>query len=130
VAYRTSLSEGTEVFHGNLRERWRRNDPEVLEAMMLWASYAEQGRDCLLNGDYSRLNELVDANFDLRASLFRIDPGNLDMVGAARKAGASANFAGSGGAIVGTYTDEDMFQRLAGNLKPLGVVAIRPKIAL
>ena len=115
VAYRTSLSEGTEVFHGNLRERWRRNDPEVLEAMMLWASYAEQGRDCLLNGDYTRLNELVDANFDLRASLFRIDPGNLDMVKAARQAGASANFAGSGGAIVGTYTDEDMFQRLTGN---------------
>jgi len=130
VAYRTSLSEGTEVFHGNLRERWRRNDPEVLEAMMLWASYAEQGRDCLLNGDYRRLNELVDANFDLRSSLFQIDPGNLDMVVAARKAGASANFAGSGGAIVGTYTDENMFQRLTAHLKPLGVAAIRPKIAL
>ncbi len=130
VAYRTSLSEGTEVFHGNLRERWRRNDPEVLEAMMLWASYAEQGRDCLLNGDYRRLNELVDANFDLRSSLFQIDPGNLDMVVAARKAGASANFAGSGGAIVGTYTDENMFQRLTAHLKLLGVAAIRPKIAL
>ena len=130
VAYRTSLSEGTEVFHGNLRERWRRNDPEVLEAMMLWASYAEQGRDCLLHRDYKRLNELVDANFDLRAKLFRIDAGNLDMVTAARKAGASANFAGSGGAIVGTYTDEDMFQRLVEHLKPLGVAAFRPKIVL
>jgi glucuronokinase len=129
VAYRTSLSEGTEVFHGNLRERWRRNDPEVLEAMMLWASYAEQGRDCLLNGDFKRLDELVDANFDLRARLFRIDRGNLDMVQAARQAGATANFAGSGGAIVGTYADPDMFQRLTGYLKPLGVVAIRPKIA-
>ena len=104
--------------------------PEVLEAMMLWASYAEQGRDCLLNGDYRRLNELVDANFDLRSSLFQIDPGNLDMVVAARKAGASANFAGSGGAIVGTYTDENMFQRLTAHLKLLGVAAIRPKIAL
>ena len=48
VAYRTSLSEGTEVFHSDLRERWRRGDPEVVEAMMTWASYAEQGRDCLL----------------------------------------------------------------------------------
>ena len=109
VAYRTSLSEGTEIFHSNLRERWRRNDPEVMEAMMLWASYAEQGRDCLLNGDFKRLDELVDANFDLRARLFRIDRGNLDMMEAARRAGATANFAGSGGAIVGTYADPDMF---------------------
>jgi len=130
VAYRTSLSEGTEVFHSNLRERWRRNDPEVVEAMMLWASYAEQGRDCLLNGDFKRLDELVDANFDLRARLFRIDRGNLDMVEAARRAGATANFAGSGGAIVGTYADPDMFDRLTGYLKPLGVMAIRPKIAV
>jgi glucuronokinase len=130
VAYRTSLSEGTEVFHSNLRERWRRNDPEVVEAMMLWASYAEQGRDCLLNGDFKRLDELVDANFDLRAQLFRIDRGNLDMVEAARRAGATANFAGSGGAIVGTYADLDMFDRLTGYLKPLGVMAIRPKIAV
>src|SRR5215468_7185889 len=40
VACRTSLSEGTEVFHGNLRERWRRRDPEVVNAMRTWASYA------------------------------------------------------------------------------------------
>src|SRR3954465_9543067 len=32
VAARTSLSEGTEVFHNNLRERWVRGDPEVVEA--------------------------------------------------------------------------------------------------
>jgi glucuronokinase len=130
VAYRTSLGEGTEVFHGNLRERWRRNDPEVVEAMMLWASYAEQGRDCLLNGDYGRLNELVDANFDLRARIYRIDQGNMEMVRTARSAGATANFAGSGGAIVGTYVDEDMFRRLSEYLRPMGVRAIQPKIAV
>ena len=27
MAYRTSLSEGTEVFHNNVRERWRQGDP-------------------------------------------------------------------------------------------------------
>ena len=80
VACRTSLSEGTEVFHGNLRERWHRRDPEVVEAMTLWASYAEQGRECLLQRDYERLKELVNANFDLRARIYQIDPGNLDMV--------------------------------------------------
>jgi glucuronokinase len=130
VACRTSLSEGTEVFHGNLRERWRRGDPEVVGAMKTWASYAEQGRDCLLRRDYRRLEELIDANFDLRARIYQIDKGNLEMVQAARQAGATANFAGSGGAIVGTYADEDMLERLKERMKSIGVEVIRPKVVV
>ena len=129
VAYRTSLSEGTEVFHNNLRERWRRGDPEVVAAMQTWAGYAEEGRRCLLSGDHARIKELVNANFDLRAKIYQIDRGNLEMVHTARAAGATANFAGSGGAIVGTYEDEAMFQRLVDTLGPIGVGVIKPKIA-
>src|SRR5215471_1195372 len=77
VAYRTSLSEGTEVFHNNIRERWRQGDPVIVEAMRTWAGYAETGRAALLNRDHKRLNELIDANFDLRASIYQIDSGNL-----------------------------------------------------
>lgn len=128
VACRTSLSEGTEVFHGNLRERWHRRDPEVVEAMTLWASYAEQGRECLLQRDYERLNELVNANFDLRSRIYQIDSGNLEMVHTARKAGATSNFAGSGGAIVGTYEDEAMFARLTTLMKAIGVEVVKPRI--
>jgi glucuronokinase len=130
VAARTSLSEGTEVFHNNLRERWRNGDPEVLGAMRDWAGYAEEGRACLLRRDYRRLGELIDLNFDLRAQLFRIDPGNLEMVRMARRAGATANFAGSGGAIVGTYEDDAMFDRITELMRPLGVSVIRPKIVV
>jgi glucuronokinase len=130
VACRTSLSEGTEVFHGNLRERWRRGDPEVVTAMRTWASYAEQGRECLLRHDYRRLEELIDANFDLRARIYQIDKGNLEMVHAARQAGATANFAGSGGAIVGTYADGDMLERLRERMKSIGVEVIQPKIVV
>ena len=128
VACRTSLSEGTEVFHGNLLERWHRRDPEVVEAMTLWASYAEQGRECLLQRDYERLNELVNANFDLRSRIYQIDSGNLEMVHTARKAGATSNFAGSGGAIVGTYEDEPMFARLTAQMKAIGVDVLKPRI--
>ena len=128
VACRTSLSEGTEVFHGGLRERWNRGEPEVVEAMKTWASYAEQGRECLLRRDYGRLDELVNANFDLRARLCRLSEGNLEMALMARRAGATSNFAGSGGAIVGTYTDEDMFARLTALMKPLGVSVVKPKV--
>lgn len=128
VAARTSLSEGTEVFHSNLRERWRRGDPEVVDAMKTWASYAEEGRECLLLRDYTRLGRLIDANFDLRSRIFQIDRGNLELVHTARKAGATSNFAGSGGAIVGTYEDQAMFDRLTEQMRPLGVTVVKPKI--
>ena len=48
VAYRTTLSEGTEVFHNNVRERWRAGDPEIVDAMKTWGCYAEAGRRALL----------------------------------------------------------------------------------
>jgi glucuronokinase len=128
VAYRTSLSEGTEVFHNNLRERWRRGDPDVVGAMETWAGYAEQGRECLLRGDHGRLKELVNANFDLRAKIYQIDRGNLEMVHTARAVGATSNFAGSGGAVVGTYEDEAMFDRLVEGMKGAGVAVIKPRI--
>lgn len=128
VACRTSLGEGTEVFHSNIRERWRAGDPEVVEAMHTWADYAEQGRSALLAGDTAALNRLIDQNFDLRSRIYRIDSGNLEMVRAARAAGASANFAGSGGAIVGAYADEPMFERLVENMRRLGVMVLKPRI--
>jgi glucuronokinase len=128
VACRTSLSEGTEVFHSNLRERWRRGDADVVEAMQTWAGYAQEGKECLLRRDYQRLQELINANFDLRARIYQIDKGNLEMVNTARQVGATSNFAGSGGAIVGTYTDENMFARLTAAMKAIGVDVIKPKI--
>ena len=89
VAARTSLSEGTEVFHNNLRERWRRGDPEVVDAMRTWAGYAEEGTRLPPAPRLRRLGELIDANFDLRAKIYQIDRGNLEMVAAARQAGAT-----------------------------------------
>ena len=128
VAYRTSLSEGTEVFHNNIRERWRTGDPVIHAAMAEWASYAEQGRRALLEGDRAGLNRLIDANFDLRARLYQISEGNLEMIRYARAAGVSANFAGSGGAISGLFEDEAMFERLKSELGKIGVAVLRPQI--
>ncbi len=128
LAYRTSLSEGTEKFHNNIRERWRNGKPEVVNAMKTWASYAEQGRDALLKRDNATLDNLIDSNFDLRTTIYQIDKGNLEMIQTARKAGASANFAGSGGAIVGRFEDDRMFDRLVLDMKQLGVAVIRPKV--
>jgi glucuronokinase len=128
LAFRTSLSEGTEVFHNNVRERWNRGDPAVVSAMLRWAEIAAEGRCAILQSDYRRLGQLINENFDLRASIYKIDQGNLEMIHAARRAGASSNFAGSGGAIVGAYEDETMFQRLQAEMKPLNVAVVKPDI--
>lgn len=128
LAYRTSLSEGTEVFHNNIRERWRSGDPAVVDAMRTWAGYAEQGKRALLARDYATLDRLIDANFDLRSQIYQIGRGNLEMIELARSCGASANFAGSGGAIVGRYQGEEMFERLKQTLGKVGVAVIKPKV--
>ena len=51
------------------------------------------------------------------------------MVMTARKCGASAKFAGSGGAIVGTYADEAQFAQLKADLEAIGTVVLKPTIA-
>lgn len=128
VAYTTKLSEGTEVFHNDIRSRWENGDPEVRAAMRTWAGLAAETRDLLLAGRGDEIGPLLDANFDLRKKLYRISDGNLRMVEIARSVGASAKFTGSGGAIVGTYRDEAMFRDLAAALAPEGIGVIKPDI--
>lgn len=128
VAYRTSLSEGTEVFHNNIRSRFDDGDAAVVNAMKRWAAIAQEGRQAMLDRDQAALGRLINENFDLRSSLYRISAGNLEMVEAARSAGATAKFAGSGGAIVGTFDDDAHFERLRDSLANIGVAAIKPKL--
>lgn len=128
VAYRTSLSEGTEVFHNNIRDRWNRGEAPVVDAMNRWGEIAREGRQAILAGDHDRLSELINENFDLRGSIYKIDRGNLEMIEASRSVGASSHFAGSGGAISGLYKDEAMFQRLVEAMKPLGVAVLKPQV--
>ncbi|HVO99726.1 MAG TPA: hypothetical protein VMT15_16755 [Bryobacteraceae bacterium] len=128
VAYRTSLSEGTEVFHNNVRERWNAGDPAVRGAMAEWADYAERGRAALLAGDTETLGRLIDANFDLRAKIYNVGQGNLEMIQTARAVGATSNFSGSGGAVTGTFKDEQMFRELEKAYLSLGIRVIHPKV--
>ncbi len=128
VAYRTSLSEGTEVFHNNIRARYMGGDSSVVEAMQIWADIAEQGRKALVDGDTENLGRLVDANYDLRSRIYRISAGNREMVETARRAGATAKFAGSGGAIVGTYRDEAHLKTLTQELSGIGVAVVKPVV--
>jgi glucuronokinase len=130
IAYRSDLSEGTEVFHNNIRERFDRGDATVLSAMRFWASLTDKVKECLHQGKTDEMRTLLNANFDRRRKIYRISSGNIDMVEAARALGASAKFTGSGGAIVGIHEGEKMFNRLRKKLGQLNIKVIKPRIAI
>ncbi len=129
VVFDESLAEGSEVVHNNIRERWNQGDPEVLQAMKDFADYAQQVRDLLEAGRGDEIGPWLDRNFDRRRSIYPIDPRMLDMVERARRTGASAKFAGSGGAIVGVYEDEAMYRRIEEAFRDTSAVVFKPQVA-
>jgi glucuronokinase len=130
IAYRTDLSEGSEVFHNNIRDRFDRGDADVVNAMRYWSDLTDQGRAALERRDVHAFGELMNAGFDRRATLYKLSEGNLRMIAAARSVGASSAFTGSGGAIAGVLADDAMYRRLEIALAPLKVVLFRPQIAV
>jgi glucuronokinase len=128
VAHHETLGEPTEVFHDTIRERFNRGDQAVARAMRCFAELAASGRAALIARDGDRLAQLIDMNFDTRRSIYQLPHWQVDMVETARRCGASAKFAGSGGAILGTYGSETMFATVRDNLAAIGSRTIKPQI--
>jgi glucuronokinase len=129
VAYSEDAGEPTEVFHSNLRARYDQGEPAVVHAMQEFARLAQEARHVLVHGQPERLGRLINQNFDLRRSICRLPREHVQMIETARGVGASAKFAGSGGAIIGTYDDEAMFVQLVQELGRIGCRVIKPDIA-
>lgn len=128
VAFSAELSEPTEVVSGNLQLRYEQRERKVVKAMGQFAEMAAKSREALVAGDRKRLAKLLNDNFDLRKSITPLAPGHVRMVDVARSVGASAKFAGSGGAIIGTYEDESMFEELKAALARIPCHTIKPII--
>lgn len=128
LAYDAAASEPTEVFHNRIRERYDAGEPAVRQAMAKFAALAAQGREALLARDHGCFARLMDENFETRRSIYQLPKRQIRMVEEARATGASAKFAGSGGAIVGAYRDEEMFRRLQERLGAIGCRVLKPVI--
>ena len=128
VAHHETLGEPTEIFHNNIRERFKKGDAQVVEAMRCFAQLAADGREALLARDADRLAGLINMNFDTRRSIYRLPPWQVNMIETARACGASAKFAGSGGAIVGTYDGDAMFERVRDSLAAIGSRTVKPLV--
>jgi len=90
--------------HSNVRERYKAGDREVIAAMETFARYAEMAKAAVESSDVQALCNTMDANFDLRRSIFGdacLGHKNLEMISIGRSHGAATKFPGSGGAILG-----------------------------
>jgi glucuronokinase len=129
VAYETQAAEASWRPHGDLRRRYEDRDPGVIAAMDEIAELARRGRECLLAGDHEGLRRVVDRNFDARRRMYRLDPRHVRLVEIARSLGASANYAGSGGAIVAIPRDGNELEAVRSELARHGCGVVVPTIA-
>ena len=135
IAYDANRAEESGRAHKKVKRLFEEKNADVLAAMSEFADIAQQGRDLFVTPNLepatrnSQLATLINANFDLRDRIFNVAEENRRMVMTARKCGASAKFAGSGGAIVGTYADEAQLKRLKADLAAIGTEVLIPTIA-
>ena len=129
IAYDANRAEESGKAHKKVKRLFEQKNADVIAAMSEFANIAQRGRDAIIAGHVNELHSLIDANFDLRDRIFNVAEENRRMVMTARRCGASAKFAGSGGAIVGTYADEAQFERLKADLAAIGTVVLKPTIA-
>ena len=129
LAYQTDLAEPSDVVHNDLRARYNAGDKAVHAAMNELADITDAARAAIESGDVAALGQQINANFDVRDRIMKVVAGHKAMIIAARGAGASANFAGSGGAILGTYSGEHAdFEKLKSALGALGCKVVVPRV--
>ena len=129
VAYQIELSEGSEIVHSNLRDRFDRGDQDVTQAMSRFAEITVEAKEAIANRDHKRLSDLINENFDLRASIVQLRKEDLELVHTARRFGASSKFAGSGGAVIGTFDGTpETLQKLTDAYKEIGAEVVVPKV--
>ncbi|MBO4286866.1 MAG: GHMP kinase [Kiritimatiellae bacterium] len=126
ISFDPARAEVSGTYHRKLRVLFEEKKPDILKAMSEFADLAQQARDALTSGHPEKLTALMNANFDLRDRIFHVSDANRRMVHTARNAGCSAKFAGSGGAIVGTYEDDQQYARLVDAMSGIGCTTFKP----
>jgi glucuronokinase len=97
----------------------------VRETIDALAGMAWEARAGLLEGDLERFGQAMDTTLDLRQRIMELDPRCLEMVQVARRHGASANYTGSGGAIVAACRDPGHLHAVERALADVGSLTVR-----
>jgi len=121
LAWHPAAGSSSGAAHAGVRDRFARGETRTVEAMATLARLAREARAALLAGDRAAFAAALDAGYDLRASIYELDPRHSAMVDHARRLGLSATYTGSGGAIVGVASDPDAVAELERVLSADGV---------
>jgi glucuronokinase len=124
VAWAPDRGEHSGVVHGDLRSRFLRGDPSVVQGMTELAMAARGARDGLLAGDLELFRRCVDLTYDVRASMLVLEPRHVEMIRIARAAGAAANYTGSGGAIVCACSDGEHREAVQAAFERAGLPSV------
>ena len=106
--------------HSNVRSRFDKGDPVVVEAMKKFASFTVEARDALLKHDDVKLAILMSNNFNLRREVYgdaAIGTQTLRIVEIANRHGHAAKLSGSGGCVIGLWKDKDTENYVANTRK-------------
>jgi len=126
LAYKSDLGKVSGGVLHEIRKGYERGDSLTLSTLKRLADIAHEGKTVLEQRELNKFFDLMNINFDLRSKIMPITETNKELIQAARRCGASAKFAGSGGSIIGMYHGEDMFDSLVSELGKLQAEVIRP----
>ncbi len=127
IAFRRSLSEGSEVSHNTFANRFKERNTDVLQAVQEWIQLADGTWSRLQQGN-KQIDDLINRNFDVRKRVMNISKGNEALVETARSCGVSAKFTGSGGAVIGCFENEETLTTLTDAMKKIEAEVIIPEI--
>jgi len=128
IAYKINLGKVSGAVFSDLKSRYEKGDEIALASLNRIASFAEQGKEAIMNKDHKILYNLMNDNFDERSKIMNISDSNRELVETARRCGASAKFTGSGGSIIGMFEDDDMLKKLIIEMKLISARVIKPHI--
>jgi glucuronokinase len=121
IAWRPEAGGNSGDTHASLRDRHEAGEPQVRETVGQLAEAAWLARAALLKGDLVGFGRAMDTTLELRQQIIDLDPRCLEMAELARRCGASANYTGSGGAIVVAAPDPRRLGRVERALQSVGV---------
>jgi len=126
LAYKPDLGKISGGVLRDIRKGYETGDRHTISTLNRLADIAQEGKTALEQGEKNKFFDLMSLNFDLRSKIMFITETNKELIQAARRCGASAKFAGSGGSIIGMYRGEDMFDLLVSELGNLQAKVIHP----
>ena len=116
VAWHPSAGGASGAAHAGVRARFERGERRIVQAMRTLAQLAHGAKTALEASDHAAFAAALDAGYDVRASIFDLDPRHTAMIEHARALGLPATYTGSGGAIAGIAADHAAVAELTRRL--------------